>query len=161
MAQQKEDIFAVRTLDRLYRFACSLLGTGNGAEDVVHNVMEKMWRRRESLEQTEQPEAYLVRAVRNACIDRLRSEKFRSGGETAAGTDSPQEEWEARELVSRAIAALPPRQRTVIHLKEIEGYSTREIADLLSVGENQVRTILSRARKTLKQIMVNDGYDGF
>lgn len=160
MTTREDNIFAVRTLDRLYRFACSLLGRSEDAQDIVHNVMEKMWRRKDSLAATSNPEAYLVSAVRNACIDKLRSSVKDATEETGQGSGSPQECWEERELVTRAIAALPPRQRAVIHLKEIEGYSTKEIAAILSTEENQVRTILSRARKALKETIINYGYEG-
>ena len=56
---------------RLYRFARTLLGRGDEAEDVVHDVLERLWRRHESLH-VENPEAFAMTAVRNAAIDHLR-----------------------------------------------------------------------------------------
>ena len=61
------------------------------------------------------------------------------------------ERWSTRELVRTAMDRLPLRQREVLHLKEIEGYSTHEIAQMISTEENQVRTILSRGRKALRE----------
>ena len=61
------------------------------------------------------------------------------------------EQWSSKELVRVALARLPLRQREVLHLKEIEGYATYEIAELIGVAENQVRTILSRARHALRE----------
>ena len=63
------------------------------------------------------------------------------------------EGWEVRELVRRALSALPERQREVLHLKEIEGYPTREIAAMLGCDEAQVRVILSRGRMALRGIL--------
>lgn len=62
-------------------------------------------------------------------------------------------DWEARDLVRRAMARLPERQREVLHLKDIEGYPTREIAGMVACDEAQVRTILSRARSGLREVL--------
>ena len=63
------------------------------------------------------------------------------------------EGWEARDLVRRAMACLPERQREVLHLKDIEGYPTREIAEIAACDEAQVRVILSRARNGLREVL--------
>ena len=59
--------------------------------------------------------------------------------------------WSDREMVRRALALLPLRQREVLHLKEIEGYPTHEIAALLTTDEAQVRVLLSRGRMRLRR----------
>ena len=57
------------------------------------------------------------------------------------------------------MAMLPERQRVAIHLKDIEGYSTKEVADILETDEANVRTILSRSRKALREIIEKEfGY---
>lgn len=71
MEQTEFDIRIVPLRDRLYRFARTLLGRGDEAEDVVHDVLERLWRRHESL-RVENPEAFAMTAVRNAAVDRLR-----------------------------------------------------------------------------------------
>ena len=58
-----------------------------------------------------------------------------------------------RELVRRAMTCLPERQREVLHLKDIEGYPTREITGMVGCDEAQVRVILSRARNALRGIL--------
>lgn len=63
------------------------------------------------------------------------------------------EQWEARDLVRRAMAELPQRQREVLHLKDIEGYPTHEIAGMVACDEAQVRVILSRARSGLREVL--------
>ena len=57
------------------------------------------------------------------------------------------------EDVRRARACLPERQREVLHLKDIEGYPTREIAEIAACDEAQVRVILSRARNGLREVL--------
>lgn len=54
---------------------------------------------------------------------------------------------------------LPEKQRTALHLKDIEGYSTKEVAEILETDEANVRTILSRSRKALREIIEKEfGY---
>lgn len=142
-----------RLRDRMYRFARSLLGSGPEAEDATHDTIERLWRRRSELALCRSVEAFALTALRNGCIDRLRRRRITVGEERVAqlnGEDAV-EVWSNRELVRAAMAQLPLRQREVLHLKEIEGYATHEIAELLSIAENQVRMILSRGRKALRE----------
>lgn len=89
-----------------------------------------------------------------------------AGKDTAdSGTITPRlaaeaedERAEAREIVAKAMARLSPKLREVLHLKDIEGYATHEIARMLGVEENQVRTILSRARRGLRETIEKMDY---
>ena len=57
------------------------------------------------------------------------------------------------------MSMLPEKQRLAVHLKDIEGYSTKEMADILETDETNVRTILSRGRRALKEIIEKEfGY---
>lgn len=142
-----------RLRDRLYRFARCMLGSAAEAEDATHDTLERLWRRREEVAACRNPEAFALTSLRNGCIDRLRRRRNTTGpcdASLPAATDAVGA-WTDREWVRSAMARLPLKQREVLHLKEIEGYDTREIADLFGIGENQVRTILSRARKRLRE----------
>jgi len=139
--------------NRMYRFACSILGNPAEAEDATHDTLEKLWRRRDELALCRNVEAFALTALRNACIDRIRR---RHEGrcelrESLSMAKDEVEQWSSKELVRVALARLPLRQREVLHLKEIEGYATYEIAEMIGVAENQVRTILSRARHALRE----------
>ncbi len=91
-------------------------------------------------------------ALRNRCIDRLRTRhEGVEPSEVLQNEADAVDRWTTKELVRTALARLPLRQREVLHLKEIEGYTTHEIAVMLSTEENQVRTILSRGRKALRE----------
>ena len=98
-------------------------------------------------------------AVRNCCYDRFRSRQAGERRDNAVAgwaersTTGDAEGWEARDLVRRAMACLPERQREVLHLKDIEGYPTREIAGMVGCDEAQVRVILSRARNGLREVL--------
>ncbi|WP_418981854.1 RNA polymerase sigma factor [Alistipes sp.] len=145
--------------DRMFRYAQSLLLSRDEAEDAVHDLLERLWRDRDRLDGCRSVASFVMTSVRNACYDHLRSLRARSQRDETVKTHAERvstdavDGWEARDLVRRAMAQLPQRQREALHLKEIEGYPTREIAQLLSTDEAQVRTILSRARCAMREIL--------
>jgi len=152
------DILPLR--DRMFRYAQTLLLSAEEAEDVVHDLLERMWRERIRIGPCRHASSFAMTAVRNGCYDRLRSRQaVRRRDDAVAAhaertTTGAADGWEARDLVRRAMASLPERQREVLHLKDIEGYPTCEVAALMDCDEAQVRTILSRARRGLRTIIV-------
>lgn len=151
------DILPLR--DRMFRYAQSLLLCAEEAEDVVHDLLEHFWRDRDRLTVRRDAVSFVMTSVRNRCFDRLRQrEAVRRRRETVAttaerATTRDADAWEARELVRRAMARLPERQREALHLKDIEGFPTREVAEILGCDEAQVRVLLSRARCGLREIL--------
>ena len=113
--------------DRMFRYAQSLLLSTAEAEDAVHDLL------------------------RRHRADSRRDDAVAGWTECSAAAEA--DRWEMRELVRRALACLPGRQREVLHLKDIEGYSTREIAGMVGCDEAQVRVILSRARNGLREVL--------
>ena len=151
------DILPLR--DRMFRYAQSLLLCAEGGEDVVHALLEHFWRDRDRLTVRREAASFGMTSGRNRCFDRLRQrEAVRRRRETVAttaerATTHDADAWEARELVRRAMARLPERQREALHLKDIEGFPTREVAGILGCDEAQVRVLLSRARCGLREIL--------
>lgn len=145
------DTALIALRDRMYRYARSILGSAPEAEDATHDTIERLLRRRSELGLCRNLDSFALTALRNRCIDRLR---LRHEGErpqeTLRSESDEVERWSNRELVRTAMARLPLRQREVLHMKEIEGYATHEIAEMIGTEENQVRTILSRARRQLR-----------
>lgn len=152
--------------DRMFRYAQSLLLSAAEAEDAVADLLERLWVERSRLAGCRNIDSFVLTALRNRCYDLLRSRRVRSRRDDAFGegveraTMGESGVWEIREQVRRAIASLPERQREAVHLKDIEGYPTREVAELLGCDEAQVRVLLSRARSALREIlqkMMDDG----
>ena len=151
---------------RMFRYAQSLLLSAAEAEDAVADLLERLWVERSRLAGCRNIDSFVLTALRNRCYDLLRSRRARSRRDDAFGegieraTMGESGVWEIREQVRRAIASLPERQREAVHLKDIEGYPTREVAELLGCDEAQVRVLLSRARSALREIlqkMMDDG----
>ena len=126
-----KDIFGKRRLDFMFRLACSILGQSDEARDMMQDVAERILRRQEDLEDVRNMDSFLARAVRNACIDRIRRRRETTPKIPDMPDDRNPDRWSDRQLVHKAMARLPERQRLTVHLKDIEGYSNKEIADIL------------------------------
>lgn len=143
----------------MFRLACSILGRSDEAQDMMQDVAERVLRKQGSLQEVENIDAFLTRSVRNACIDRLRRRKDTTPKIPEVPDEKSPEGWSDRQLVHKALARLPEKQRLAVHLKDIEGYSGKEIARILETDEANVRTILSRGRRALKEIIEKEiGY---
>lgn len=153
------NIFGQKRLDFMFRLACSILGRSDEAQDMMQDVAERILRRQESLEDVRNIDSFLAKAVRNACIDRIRRRKETTPKIPDIPDEKNPDRWNDRQMVHRALSKLPERQRLTVHLKDIEGYSNKELADILETDETNVRTILSRGRKALREIIEKEiGY---
>ena len=153
------NIFGQKRLDFMFRLACSILGRSDEAQDMMQDVAERILRRQESLEDVRNIDSFLAKAVRNACIDRIRRRKETTPKIPDIPDEKNPDRWNDRQMVHKALSKLPERQRLAVHLKDIEGYSNKELADILETDETNVRTILSRGRKALREIIEKEsGY---
>lgn len=154
-----KDIFAQKRLDFMFRLACGILGRSDEAQDMMQDVAERILRRQEKLKDVRNIDAFLSQSIRNACIDRLRRRKETTPKIPEVPDEKNPDRWNDRQIVHKALARLPERQRLAVHLKDIEGYSNKELADILETDETNVRTLLSRGRKALREIIQNEiGY---
>lgn len=151
--------------DKLYRFALRMLDNIPEAQDVVQEVLIKVWQQRERLAQVTNMEAWTMRMTRNMSIDKMRSKHRRTEDvsgivqfATAAPTpDLLAEQADTMQHISNIIAQLPEKQRNVMHLRDVEGYSYQEVADALNLPLNQVKVNLFRARKAVRMQLATSG----
>ncbi len=147
--------------NKLYRLALRITMNNAEAEDVVQDTMIKVWSKREQWNEIESIEALCFTICRNTALDRTRKagnanesldESYRNTPDYSYSSN-PEGIAEARdrlEVVKRLISSLPEKQRTVIHLRDIEGKSYREIATILGISDEQVKVNLFRARQIIK-----------
>jgi RNA polymerase sigma-70 factor (ECF subfamily) len=149
--------------DKIFRFAKRMLEHSQEAEDLVQEVFLKMWRYRESLDRYRSLEALAMVTTRNLCLDRIKARKLpfeslsdqRMFIENLAADEKP----DYSDLlfgVKAAMNELPEQSRMVIHLRDVEGYEFDEIAEILGMQENAVRVALSRARKRIREKLINE-----
>jgi RNA polymerase sigma factor (sigma-70 family) len=149
--------------NKLYRFALRMLGNDDEAKDVVQEVLIRVWNGRETMDQIQNMEAWCMRITKNLSLDRLRAIQ-RKGTQplehsfdvhhTDSTPDVKTELGESMQHVSSLIAALPEKQRQVIHLRDVEGYTYNEICDILELDMNQVKVNLFRARNAVREKLV-------
>ncbi len=149
--------------ESMYRVAYSILRDKDDALDAVQDAVTSLWEKRTQLAGIENHEAFCLRAVRNRCIDMLRS---RAGmhdtlDDTPDCHDSMQDivrDVETRDslrLVNAIVESLPPLQRQVIRLRSEACCDLHEIAEITGVSHDNARTILSRARRKIKELYDN------
>ena len=154
-----KDIFVQKRLDFMFRLACSILGRSDEAQDMMQDVAERVLRKSDDLGKVGNMDAFLARSVRNACIDRIRRRKETTPKIPEIPDEKNPDRWSDRQMVHKALARLPERQRMAVHLKDIEGYSNKELAAILETDETNVRTLLSRGRRALRDIIQQEiGY---
>ena len=150
------DILPIK--DKLYRFALRITGSGFEAEDVVQEVMIKLWKKRADLSQYANTEAWCMRMTKNLSIDKLRSKHRRTEDiaatyDLAGGDESPHELAEQQDTIAhiqQLMNSLPTKQKMVMQLRDIEDMSYQEIAEALDIPMNQVKVNLFRARKAIR-----------
>jgi RNA polymerase sigma factor (sigma-70 family) len=84
---------------------------------------------------------------------RFKAADFADVVERTAGLEGPTREWVEKDLVYRAVALLPPKQRAVVELTYFHGYSYGEIAEIVGCPENTVKTRMFHARSRLKELL--------
>jgi RNA polymerase sigma-70 factor (ECF subfamily) len=159
------EVFKGRILpmkDKLFRFAFRLLGDIQEAEDAVQDVFVGVWTKRSEWPQWKNIEAYCMTATRNSCLDRLRRRRIPTIQETSAlqltSPDlDPHEKMTSKEMIQRirqCMDALPRQQQWVIRLREMEGFSYNEIAEVLDMTLDQVKINLFRGRHSIRQTII-------
>ena len=134
----------------LLRVAYSQLNNRTEAEDAVQEVLLKYMEKAPIFQSEEHEKAWLLRVTVNHCKNHLASAWFRNRADLDEGI--PALDNEELEVVS-AVAALPAKYRAVVHLYYFEGYSTKEIAEILHSRPNTVSSRLSRARALLAKAL--------
>jgi len=141
--------------DNVYRFILKNLKHEEDARDVVQASFEKLWINREKVD-NERSKSYLFTVAYHQMIDLIRKNKrvkleedFSSSLQT---TREPQSE--IKKLLNEALYRLSETQRSLVLLKDYEGYSYDEIAEITSLSISQVKVYLHRARIQLKNYLV-------
>lgn len=153
---------------RLVELAASILGARADAEDAVQEAFVKAYRARDRFRGDASPGSWLWRIVFNEALEQRRRKRLRGGRTEAGGAavavreeppasgpgpDATASALERAEAVRRAIDALPEDQRTVVLLRELEGWTYREISERLELPLGTVESRVIRARERLRLVL--------
>jgi len=141
--------------DNVYRFIVKNLRHEEDSRDVVQSAFEKMWRNRENID-AEKCKSYLFTVAYHQMIDHLRKNK------RIQLKDDFKDEMKivhrqahnARKVLEDALNRLSETQKSLVMLKDYEGYSYEEIGKITGLNESQVKVYLHRARVQLKNYLV-------
>lgn len=127
------------------------------AQDVLQAVFEKAWLRKDELQKMENPTGWMVRSLKNESLQYFRTaRKFDAIGDFDRASE-PDESFDRSgdvKMVFRFLESLPEKQSEIFQLREVEGLTYEEIAEYLEISLDQVKVNLHRARKTLKDYLM-------
>lgn len=142
--------------DGIYRFALKMLKDTDLAMDIVQDCFERLWVRHKKVE-FDKAKSYLFTSAYHAAIDTIRKEKRKNeyASDGVFETSTSNSYSDAKEIVDRAVDKLPEVQKTVLLLRDYEGYSYEEIGKITGLSESQVKVYIYRARVFLKEQLVS------
>ena len=154
----REQIWPIK--DRLFRLAYRMVNDRAEAEDVVQEVMIKLWKQGQDLRLIRNLEAWCLKLTRNQALDKLKGgyrkrktelDNLQEPQTQRSQQPDQQAEWQdTYTQIRQLMQELPKDHQAVVQLRDIEGMSYQEIAEALDMSLAQVKTNLFRARKSLR-----------
>ena len=140
---------------KMYRIAFRMVENQHDAEDIVQETYIKLWKKRNELAHIENTESFAIAVLKNTCLDFLRKMKPEIVELSALNQEfSLSEQIENNEKlqhVEAIVKQLPERQQQLIRLKHYEDFSDKEIEKITGLKTGNIKMIISRARKTIKE----------
>jgi len=142
--------------DSLYRYLLKNMRSQADAEDVMQVTFCRLWEHREEVD-IERVKSWLFTVGHRLMIDAFRKRKPTTPVlPIHMGSRDAEEHWETKELLDRALGHLPQVQRQLVTLRDYEGYSYAEMAEMVDLSVSQVKVYLFRARKKLRHLLDRD-----
>lgn len=145
-----------RFSDHVYRFIVKNIRDEDDARDVVQDAFEKVWMKAADI-QFEKAKSYLFTTAYRLMLERIRKKNRHTDIDNTlrvvAGSEA-KPEFDLKKVLNEALARLPEIQRSVIMLRDYEGYSYEEIGQITGLNESQVKVYIFRARVALKNYLV-------
>jgi len=140
--------------DRLYRFVLKNIRNESTAQDIVQDTYEKLWVKHENVSFSK-VRSYLFTAAYHTLIDhtrKVRNEVVLDEITTMEAFETP-EKFDLKKNLKEAFDKLPDIQRSVILLRDYEGYSYEEIGEITGLSESQVKVYIYRGRLALRKLI--------
>lgn len=146
------DLFA----DGVYRFILKNLKDEENARDIVQDAFTKMWEKVRDIS-FEKSKSYLFTAAYHTMIDFIRKERPKEALDNLSNMNSSENSGysDLKEILDEALEKLPEIQRSVLLLRDYEGYSYEEIGQITGLNESQVKVYIYRARIFMKDYFVS------
>ncbi len=158
MTAEEYNISVDEHADGIYRFVLKNLKDDDRARDIVQDAYEKLWMKKENVS-FYKVKSYLFTTAYHTMIDVIRKDKRQTDFEEINPNLYTDENKfsDLNEVLHKALEKLPEVQKSVILLRDYEGYSYQEIAEICELTESQVKVYIYRGRKFLKEFIGNIG----
>lgn len=146
-----------RHADMVFRLCTVYMRNKADAEDIFQTVFFKLYKANPKFNGEEHVKAWLLKVTANECKNRLKSFWHRN----IIAVDEvvlPVKDKDDREIIE-SLLILPLKYRNALYLHYFEGYTIREISQILKLNESTVKTHLRRGRESLKTLLIQGGYD--
>ena len=141
--------------DSVFRFILKNLRHPEDARDVVQTAFEKMWAARDTVDNS-RCKSFLFTVAYHQMIDHIRKQKFTVAEEVMESMPVyNNQQQQTKKIIEGALARLNDTQRSLVLLKDYEGYSYEEIGEITGLSSSQVKVYLHRARIQLKNYLVS------
>jgi RNA polymerase sigma-70 factor (ECF subfamily) len=138
--------------DRVFGYVLKLVRDTALAEDIVQDVYEKLWKRKEDVP-SEKAKSYLFTSAYHAVVDWSRRESHRRSVFTEAASVEQDHSHELKKLIDEGLEQMSLQHKQLILLRDYEEYSYAEIGEITGLSESMVKVSLFRARKQLKEFI--------
>lgn len=163
----RQDLLPLK--DKIFRLALRVCLNREEAEDITQDILVRAWEQRQMLAGVRSIEAWVLTATHRLAIDHLRQRERQNESLDDDRDDRPDstsdvqqqiEDDERRQRLRQCIDSLPPPQRTIIQLRDIEGHSVAETAAITGLSEDNVKVLTHRARQALKNFITKHIHHG-
>ena len=152
---------------KLFSVAYRLMGNAQAAEDMVQETFLKLWMQRDKMEKVDNPEAYSITVLRRIFYDKMRARHLQEVDKdvgslqvsSSQNISNKLEESDEYQRVRQLITHLPEPQARIMLMRDIEDRSFEEISTETGLTEVNIRSILSRARKKIREQIKAMRYD--
>ncbi len=147
-----------RTVDQysnnVYRFILKNIRDEDQARDVVQDAFERLWRNVEDVD-ADKAKSWLFTTAYRVMIDNIRRDAKKADWETVSEHEHLHtRHWsDLKEILNKAVSTLSEIQRSVVLLRDYEGYSYEEIGKITGLNESQVKVYIFRGRQNLKEYL--------
>ncbi len=148
--------------DDVMRFAVRVCPDRSDCEDAVQEAFAALWSHREAVAESK-GKSYLLSVTYRQLMKHFRRQKLDSTLLPSSDRDiqEPDTAFDVRDAIEKSLQMLPEVQRAIQQLRDVEGYSYREIGEALQLSDDQVQVYLFRARVALRRQLKKMGYDEY
>ncbi len=162
MTAKEYNLCVANCADDVMRFAVRCGGRHEDCEDAVQEALASLWSHHDSVDMAKGKSYLLSTAYHHLMTHFRRDRVVQAHAENvkslADNKQHPDERFDLREAIERSLQALPEVQRAILQLRDVEGYSYREIGETLDLNDKQVQVYLFRARVAMRKQLKAMGY---